>query len=334
MTFHKPSLKLAGFYLLIIMGISLFFSITVYQLSVHELGRGLRRPNPVLGRPGQGITQQLRDEIETKQEELYEEATSRVLSRLFIINLIILTGGGVLSYYLARRTLQPIEEAHNALERFTADASHELRTPITAMRTEIEVALLDPKLTLGGSKQILSSNLEELGKLGSLTEGLLRLARSDVQLEKHTVVIADAAAEAIKKVSANAKQKNIDIKLKTPLKQAVFANQQALVEALVILLDNAIKYSPKDTVIVIKSAEKENFVRLSVIDKGQGIKATQLPYIFDRFYRADSSRAKQDSGGYGIGLAIAKSIVDAHGGNIYAKSTVGEGSTFTIELPK
>jgi signal transduction histidine kinase len=332
--FHKTSTKLAGLYLAVMMVISLFFSINVYQLSVQEFDRGLRRPGPALNRgPEMGLPSVTRDQILQEREQQYETAKSRVLGRLVVINLLILVGGGVLSYYLALRTLRPIEEAHESLERFTADASHELRTPIAAMQTEIEVALMNPKLTLKESKEKLKSNLEELAKLTMLSEGLLRLAR----LENSDITGQDVLAEtvirrAIGRVLPLAEKKHILIKTPDNIRGKVVADEDSLVEAFVIVLDNAIKYSNEKTEVEITSRQERHQIIIQVKDNGIGIKATALPHIFERFYRADSARSKQTDG-YGLGLAIAKNIIDMHEGEISITSASGKGTTVTISLP-
>lgn len=318
------------------MVISLFFSLVVYQLSVQEIDRGLQRPGVVIGRSnGIGLSWQIRDELNQDRVSYYVTAKNRIINRLLITNLIIIFAGGALSYYLARRTLKPIEDAHESLERFTADASHELRTPIAVMQSEIEVALMDPKLNLAKSKAILNSNLEELAKLTALSEGLLRLAQLDndgIQIEK--VNMNDVVAAAVDRVNAVATKRGTSIKATVPDKLTVQADHMSLTEALVILLDNAVKYSPdKSEVVVRVTKQPKEGVKIEVIDKGIGMLPTDIPHIFDRFYRSDVARSKQDRDGYGIGLAIAKQVIDAHHGKISVTSKPDKGSTFTIQLP-
>jgi len=334
MKFHRTSLRLAGFYLAILMGISISFSSGIYQVSVNELKRGFQRPLPAFSRQiDQSFSDLLQQQFADQRMAAFDEARDRILARLILINLIILVGGGLLSYYLALRTLRPIEEAHEAQARFTADASHELRTPITAMRSEIEVALMDPNLTLKDAKAQLHSNVEELEKLTTLAEGLLQLAHTDNNgLPTERVPARTIADGAMERVAANAKKHGITIK-STVTEASVAAETVSATEALVTLLENAIKYSPEQSTVTLKVTQDQRSVHFAVRDKGPGIAANELPHIFDRFYRADSSRTKQGVSGYGLGLAIAKSIADAHGGSVKVNSTVGKGSTFTLTLP-
>lgn len=335
MAFHKTSLKLAGFYLAILMIISLFFSASIYQVSVNELERGLRRPSPAFNRSvDEGFPDILRQQLIQERVDAYEEAQNRIMTRLILINLIILVGGGLLSYYLAVRTLRPIEEAHQALERFTADASHELRTPITAMRSEIEVALMDPKLSLKDAKLQLQSNVEELEKLTALSEGLLQLAHIDHNnLQLEAMNAAQMATDAVARVATQAKQRSVKLQLIKETNAFILAEKISATEALITLLDNAIKYAPSRSTVEITVAEKQKYIEFAVTDHGSGIAANELTHIFERFYRADSSRTKQGTDGYGLGLAIAKSIADAHGGSVKVSSSVGKGSTFTLSFP-
>lgn len=333
--FEKASVKLTLLYLAILMAISLFFSATLYQAYLSELEHGLRRPGNVFELEIlPGLSRSIRDQILAAREQQFEEAKDRILIRLLLLNMIILTGGGLVSYYLAKRTLQPIEEAHESLERFTADASHELRTPITAMKSENEVALMDPKLSLNEARLQLTSNIEELDKLTNLTEGLLRLSR----LDNHKLSFEPSEAgliveEAIKRVTPQAEAKAIQISSQISSVKTLNADASSLTEAIVILLDNAIKYSPEKSEIKIWVGQESQFVTFVVSDIGTGIKARELPHIFDRFYRADSSRSKQETTGYGLGLAIAKSIAEAHHGKLLVKSTPGKGSCFTLKIP-
>ena len=207
--FDKTYLKLAGLYLLVLAVISFVFSANIYQLSVQELQKDLNMHTSRLN--------QFRMPAQTKAlvldeaNDQYISSKSRIVARLVVVNLFVLTAGGLLSYYLARLTLRPIEKAHKSLERFTADASHELRTPIAAMQTETEVTLMNPKLTVGEAKQQLQSNLEEMQKLTGLTETLLQVARfseSDlVNLE--SVKVSTLVKQATKKVEVMAKAKSI-----------------------------------------------------------------------------------------------------------------------------
>lgn len=336
-TLHKPSLKLAGLYLAIIMFISLFFSANVYQLSLQEFNRGFEEPGTtrtINGLPDSGIIEMLQQQLLDERNQRFAAAKQRVLTRLVITNVVILVGGGFLSYYLARRTLKPIEEAHEAQSRFTADASHELRTPIAAMQSETEVALMDPKLTLAHAKERLQSNLEELGKLTVLSDGLLRLAQLDNNnLRGHDVSLDAVLQQALDRVMPLAEKKHILISSSGGKGLTVQGDTVSLAEALIILLDNAVKYSPEKTEVTVSATKGQKHISITVQDHGTGIKATELPYIFERFYRADTARSKQQTNGYGLGLAIAKTIIDRHNGKITVHSSPGKGSQFTIQLP-
>ncbi|MFA5009782.1 MAG: ATP-binding protein [Patescibacteria group bacterium] len=322
-------LKLTGWYLAIIMALSIGFSVFLYQTYGAEFARGIRRQdaffNEIIprGLPG----------FEKFRQAQITEGESRLKSNLALFNLIIFIAGGATSYLFARRTLKPISEAFEAQSRFTADASHELRTPLTAMQTEIEVALRDDNLTKVDTEALLRSNLEEVARLKTLSDGLLKLARDGgsqdswkkLQL-KHLIAIA------LKSIVPLADQKSIEIVDQTTNVQ-LQGDQTSLVELLVILLDNAVKYSGPNTKIDLTTQRSSANVSLAITDQGQGIKTSDLPHIFDRFYRADTSRSKAKTNGYGLGLSIAKKIVDAHGGKIEVKSEIGKGSTFVVKLP-
>lgn len=330
--FKNATLKMTLIYLIIIMCISLVFSFVIYELSQDELERNLKRPLTV--------TQKfLLDPVEERlfrieQVETYDESQNRLRNNLVILNLLILVAGGGTAYALARRTLRPIQETHEAQSRFTADASHELRTPITAMRAETELSLTDTKLTLKKAKKQLQSNIEELDKLTSLSDSLLRLARLDHNnLEKESITVAHAVQQAVERVQMKAEQKKQLINTEKVGTESITVNQPAVVEALVTLLDNAVKYSPEKSEITISTKKHRDKVDIAVTDSGIGIKAGELAHIFERFYRADTSRTNSAEHGYGIGLSIAKAVAELHGGSIKVRSTPEHGSTFTITFP-
>jgi len=322
-------LKLTGWYLAIIMVLSIGFSLFLYQLYTAEFTRGFRRQNSFFnelmpsGIPG----------LDDFRQTQMLEGEIRLKSNLALFNVVVFVAGGAASYIFARRTLKPISEAFEAQSRFTADASHELRTPLTAMQTEIEVALRNGNFTKADAEALLRSNLEEVGKLKTLSTGLLKLARGE---ESHDtwgkLQLSSLITEAIKSVAPLARKKSIEI-LNQAEEFTIQGDRVSLIELLVILLDNAIKYSEPETSIKLTTRKSGQFVSLAVIDRGQGINPTDLPHIFDRFYRADISRSKTKTNGYGLGLSIAKKIVDAHGGKIEAKSTIDKGSTFIVKLP-
>ncbi len=333
--FHEASNKLSAVYLAIIMAISIFFSANLYQLSVAEFNRDYGRQQNLLDHSQ--VLPPSQDAINrflSARLQQYAEAKQRILVRLIIINCAIFVSGGFISYYFARRTLRPIEEAHEALERFTADASHELRTPITVMQTEIEVALSDPDLTLPEAREQLESNLEELAKLTKLSEGLLRLAQLDNNsMDQTKTKVSAIISTAVDHLKPLADKKHITITQPKTSEISVNANQSSLSEALIIIIDNAIKYSPENSTVKIRTRKDGQKLAIKVIDQGSGIKKIDQAHIFDRFYRSDKARTKQTTPGYGLGLSIAKNIVELHHGTIQVESTLHKGSTFTVYLP-
>lgn len=329
--FRSAALKLTVWYLAIIMALSAGLSLVIYRLSRDELINNTRRQvyffNDELTPTDFSTFARLR------QRQL-DQGLDRLRADLLVFNLLVLTVGGAGSYFLARRTLRPIEDSLEAQKRFTADASHELRTPLTAMQTETEVALRDKALTKAQAIELLGSNLEEVAKLKALSEGLLKLAAEENKrsLRFSRVSLKDVALEAKQRWDKIAQERKISIK--TSLADlSVQGDRQSLVDLVSILLDNAIKYSPPASTVSLKTYKKERSVFLSVSDRGQGIKAYELPKIFDRFYRTDESRTKSGSSGYGLGLAIAKKIADLHGGSIEVKSAPEKGSTFSLQFP-
>ena len=323
--------RLAASYLAIIMVLCISFSYVLYKTSAHELGRQIPPVsifNPEQPDPAEGL------EYHHFFELRINEGRGHLLERLVLLNLVVLASGAALSYYLARRTLQPIESAMEAQSRFVTDASHELRTPLTAILTSNEVAQRKPSLTLKQAKDTIKSNTEEIIKLQGLTDGLLSLAAQDINtpLFERPVSLQDITGEAMNRVLSAAQAKHIAIQDTVP-DIKVSGDQAKLAQVAAILLDNAVKYSPKKSTVYIEGHAKDGHGYLSVRDEGIGIDADDLPRIFDRFYRADQARTKPGADGYGIGLSIARKIVDQHHGRITVSSTPGNGSTFVIELP-
>lgn len=336
--FKTARLKLTGWYLLIIMSVSIFFSIAVYRGSTLELGRGLRlqavrftsREQPVFQIPLNGPIPSPGFDV-----TLLEELKRRIAMQLILINIGIFAMSGFAAYFLAGKTLKPIEESLDEQKRFISDASHELRTPLTALKSEIEVALRDKNLDLGQAKKLLNSNLEEVDKMQALSNYLLALDRyqsNKLKLSFNKVKVSGVISKAGEKVQKLANKKDVHI-LQKGRDVEIMANEIGLVELVTILLDNAAKYSQKGKSVVVSTHSDGKNIYIKVQDFGIGIKASDIPYIFNRFYRADASRSKTLVEGYGLGLSIAKSIVELHHGKISVESTVNEGSIFTAVLP-
>ena len=329
--------RLALSYWTIIMVLCLGFSVIFYQASVGSLGRNIEKPAPMIEEPHADmkgnpesvskqmeVTQEVRLKLEVLQAELWNQ--------LLLFNLWAFVISGGLSYVLARWTLRPVEIAIEAQGRFVSDASHELRTPLAVMQAENEEGLSIPHLP-PAARRLIASNLEEINRLRALSEGLLQLARDDAPLMLHAVWADDVATEAINRMVRPARAAQIAIEDAWPPAR-VLAYEPALTQITLILLDNAIKYSRPGSTIYLEHVRQSGMISLQVRDTGVGISATNLPRIFDRFYRVDASRTKRQVEGHGLGLSIAQKLAVQQGGRITVKSTLGEGSVFSLELPQ
>lgn len=341
--FHSARLKLTAWYLLIIMAISVSFSIVIYKVLVNEIERFAHSQRLRIERrfrEGEFFPQELRyrgtlPSVPIMDPELIEEMKRRLIFMLIIVNGGILFVSGGLGFFLAGRTLKPIKEMMDEQNRFITDSSHELRTPLTSLKSAMEVNLRNKKLTLKDAKILVSESIGEVNKLQLLSDELLQLAqyqKPQTQIEFEKLSLPDVIQQAIKKVKLLAKQKNISIQEKIQDIE-IEGNKDELVELFTILLDNAIKYSQEKKSIVVDSEKTDGSVNISIKDQGIGITKEDIPHIFDRFFRTDSARTKTDVQGYGLGLSIAKKIVDIHHGSITVESKLNQGSKFTIRLP-
>ncbi len=236
---------------------------------------------------------------------------------------------GVINDALAR-----LERAFDTLRRFTADASHELRTPLTAIRSVGEVGLRERRSEVE-YREMIGSILEEAGRLTTMTDSLLLLSRADAgraDLRPSAVDLADLAREVAADLDVVAEEKRQQLRVATTAGVLVVADRPTLRQAVLNLLDNAIKHSPEEAAIELVVRRAGDDAVLEVVDDGPGIAPEHLPHVFERFYRADQARSRA-TGGAGLGLAIAQWAVDANGGRIEVESETGRGSTFRIVLP-
>ncbi|EOT2986107.1 sensor histidine kinase [Clostridium perfringens] len=227
---------------------------------------------------------------------------------------------------------QSIKEQENIRKRLTGDISHELKTPLTNIQSHLE-AMIDG--IWEPTEERLLSVKEEAERLSSLVSDMQKLNKYDessIKLKKDNVNISDIICFLIFQFSNLAKSKNIKIEYEKK-NINLYCDKDKITQALVNILSNAIRYSNEGSTIFIEEKLKDNKVIISIEDQGIGISEEDLKYVFERFYRADKSRTRA-TGGTGIGLTIVKSIVSSHGGEVKLESKLGEGSKFTIILPK
>src|SRR5256714_319153 len=231
-----------------------------------------------------------------------------------------------------------LERSFAALRRFTADASHELKTPLTVLRAGVERAITTPNLPQE-TLATLEETLQEIKRMTELVDALLTLARADegiAPLHREPVDLRGIVEEVRETGELLAEESGVRVEVTTPPDPIVVAVDATRIRQLILnLLTNAVKYTPPGGTVRMQLGSANGRVTLSVADTGIGIAPGDLPHIFDRFWRADSARTRTgERSGAGLGLAISKWIAEAHGGRIDVVSRPGRGTTFTVTLPR
>ncbi|WP_315372101.1 HAMP domain-containing sensor histidine kinase [Paenibacillus xylanexedens] len=251
-----------------------------------------------------------------------------------IVGLVMLIVIYFLSRYFANRSIAPVREAFEKQKQFIGDASHELKTPLAIINTNADVLLANQEDTIANQAKWLHYIKSETERMTGLTNDLLYLTQMDDS--RSTMIhakfnMSDAVESIILPMEAVIFEKNISLDYNIEPNLTVHGNIEQIKQIILILLDNAVKYSGPKGAVNVTLQKQNNDVMLTVSNTGEGIAPEHLDRIFDRFYRTDSSRARKH-GGHGLGLAIARSIVDQHKGEVYARSVVGEGATFYVRL--
>lgn len=315
--------RLALSYLAVIMTLSLAFSVIIYAITSAQLNRPLP-PGEQAQQPPELIERQFSRRLEQRNRE----TRGSVIVSLAALNGVMLLVGYWLSLLLARRTLAPIERAMQAQVQFVSDASHELRTPLTALMTTNEVALRKKTLDEKKVRVVFQRNIDEVEKLRELTDNLLQLTQVDnQQIEKRAIDMAKLVRDTVDRYQSVADKKQVALDMQVPSVTHV-VTVAAATQILGTLIDNAIKYSPPGSTVVIRLDGQT----LSVVDQGIGIAKQDQAKIFDRFYRSDEARTRGHSSGYGLGLAIAKAVADKNGYQLSVKSELGQGSIFSLHF--
>ncbi|MEN6412038.1 MAG: HAMP domain-containing sensor histidine kinase [Veillonellales bacterium] len=262
-----------------------------------------------------------------------------MLRRLFFVLMASLFAGTLAitfaSYYLANRALIPIKAAWDKQQQFTADASHELRTPLAVIKSNAELLLRHPEHSVEQESIRITNILRETIRMNKLVTTLLTLTRADanqIDLRFAALNLSDLIHSLVGQFRPLAEIKKIELLSTVQPSLKILADEERIYQMLVIVLDNALKYTNRQGKVQLLCYGQANSVVIQIEDTGCGIAAADMPHIFDRFFRGDKARSRE-TGGSGLGLAIAQWIVEKHNGKIQVESRIGMGTKFSIILP-
>lgn len=254
---------------------------------------------------------------------------------LIFLGLLALVIATVIGHFMAGRAIIPMKEAYDKQKQFAADASHELRTPLAVVMASADLLLADPSIQNPFLKEILGDLKDEVKKMSKLVSDLLMVARSDnnaLKVKMQKIDLGKLLEQNIRMMTPLAEKKEISLVGENFRKMILTGDEQKIKQLILILVDNAIKYTPNGGKVIVRHEKSEsNRAIFSVQDSGIGIAPEDQEKIFERFYRVDKVRSRE-MGGNGLGLAIAMEILKLHDGKIFVDSEVGHGTKFTVEL--
>ncbi|WP_434512240.1 sensor histidine kinase [Desulfitobacterium sp. AusDCA] len=258
---------------------------------------------------------------------------AKLVRDLMILLLVMgIAGGGIsllAGFFLANRALIPINVSWNKQQQFVADASHELRTPLAILQSQLELLLRHPEQTIEEESIRIHTVLTEIKRLGRLVADLLFFARSgsnQLELEQSRFSLYDLINTTTEQFRPLAEIKGVRLNVFCESDLTFYGDQERIHQLLLIILDNALKFTSENGLIELRCQKSKKAIRLELEDTGIGISEHDLSHIFDRFFRSDKARSRVQ-GGTGLGLAIAKQIVEAHHGQIWAESILNQGTT-------
>ena len=254
---------------------------------------------------------------------------------LIILGIIALIIASVFGHIMAGRAIIPLKEAYEKQKQFAADASHELRTPLSVVMASADLLLADPSIQEPFLKEVIGDVKSEVKKMTKLVSDLLMVARSDnnaLKVKIQKVDLGDLLSQNVRMMTPIAEKKDIELIGEGFRKAIIDCDEQKIKQLILILVDNAIKYTPNGGSVVVRFVgEDSNKAIFSVSDSGIGIAPEDQKKIFDRFFRVDKARSRE-MGGNGLGLSIATEILRIHDGKIFVNSEPGRGTIFTVEL--
>ncbi|WP_439020668.1 sensor histidine kinase [Bacillus thuringiensis] len=266
-------------------------------------------------------------------------AEEEMLNTLFLILVIGCSIGSLcaigIGFFLAGRALVPIQNSWEKQQQFVSDASHELRTPLAVIQSKTDVLFQSPSATIEEKAMDISTISKECRRLSKLVSNLLLLARSDsnqIEMDKKTFGLDKLLEEIVEPYKEIASYQEKAMMLKVERDISFMGDRERIHQMMVILLDNAMKYTNEGGYIQIDCTQTSGSIRIQVKDDGIGVKEDDIPKLFDRFYQGDKARSKSE--GAGLGLSIANWIVEKHYGKISVETKWGEGTCFEVILPK
>lgn len=324
-------------YLAVIMTLSLIFTGIIYLLSTASLNRPLlpsEEENSSVSVEAPEFGEHSFENTFRKRLERRDNTTRMtIIYSLVGFNLGIFVIGIFVSRSLAKLTLAPIERAMMKQTQFIFDASHELKTPLTAMLVRNEVALRKKSLPEEKAREVIEKNIEEILKMKELTASMLDVARENGEPEKSTEIsVPEFLAGLQEKLTPVAKERGVKIETEMNLGKNLQASvaKNTLEQILTIFADNAMKYSG-EKIIYLRAGRRGKNVAFSVKDNGVGVKKEDQKRIFERFYQVDAARTRtEDKTSYGLGLAIAKNLAERQGYKIVLRSSEGRGAEFEV----
>jgi signal transduction histidine kinase len=270
-------------------------------------------------------TGQLRQEVQGN--------VNRLILILLPVGLVALALAGVGGLFMSRRAMRPVRESFEKQRTFVADASHELKSPLSLVKINAEVLLRDPYVP--DAREILEYQLSEIDRMNVLLTDLLTLARLDagkLAVGQEPFDLATAISETAERFSARAFAEGKKLEVRHSGKVPAWGDARRTGQILAALLDNAFRFTPPGGLVTVEGRARDGRAEATVTDTGAGIPAEQLSRIFDRFYRAESARTRE-GGSTGLGLAIARDLARAQGGELTAGNAPHGGASFTLTLP-
>lgn len=272
----------------------------------------------------------------------FSDRSSEIDTIVFMLRVFAIVGVAIMGLlfliadYMARKAIEPVEKSWNEQNRFVADASHELKTPLTVILANMDIMQANKDSTVWEQNKWIENTKSEATRMTDLVNDMLFLARSDAHVDQsynfQEINFSHVAEDCVLSFESVAFEKGIDLSSNIPLDLFATADEARIKQVMMVLIDNAIKYVSDKGSIFVTAEGNQRQVKFSVSNTGDPIPKEKQAHLFERFYRVDDSRARE-KGGYGLGLAIAQNIMEAHGGTIGLEYSNEKGTCFAITLP-